>query len=51
MFVARLLNFILKYKMFMRIYIKKKSKENGGNKVSMNMRIKSCVTTYYNFYF
>ena len=46
MFVTSLLNFIPGYKMFLGI--EKNSKENGGNKVHMKMRINSYIVTYYN---
>jgi len=46
MFVISLLNFIFGYKMFLGIEIF--FKENGGNKVPIEMRIKSCIITYYN---
>jgi len=49
MLVTNLLNFIIGFKMFLRI--EKNFKEKGENKVSMKMRINSCVITYYNPYF
>jgi len=49
MFVTSLLNFIPGYKMFMGI--EKNSKENSGNKVSMEVGIILYVVTYYNPYF
>ena len=46
MSVTSLLNFIIGIKkIFMRI------EKNGGNKVYMEMRINSCIITYYNPYF
>jgi len=49
MFVTSLLNFIPKYKMYLGI--ENFPKENGGNKVLMEMRINLYVVTYYNPYF